>query len=171
MSAALTPRPARRVPRWADVEPFLHLRRPAADAVSRRLARAVSVGDVERMARRRVPGAVWDYVHSGSDAEIAMARNREAFERVELRPTVFGAVATPTSRRRCSVGPRPPLRPRADRVHPAQPPHGSARSPRRPPTRGALHAVDLRDDLDPRPGGRGAGGRNWYQLYLMRDRG
>lgn len=85
----------RRVPRWRDVEPFLKARPWHADTVARRLARTHSIDELEGEARRRVPGAVWDYVHGGSDGEVAMARNRAAFDRVELRPTAFGQVASP----------------------------------------------------------------------------
>ena len=42
-----------------------------------------------------MPGAVWDYVAGGSDSELAMRRNADAFDRVELRPTTFGQVAAP----------------------------------------------------------------------------
>ena len=91
------PAPAarRRAPRWRDVEPFLRLRPVPRERVERRLARCLSIDDLERLARRRVPGAVWDYVYGGSDAELALRRNRQAYERVELRPTAFGQVAEP----------------------------------------------------------------------------
>ncbi|MET4079468.1 alpha-hydroxy acid oxidase [Janibacter sp. UYMM211] len=173
MSAALTPRPPRRVPRWADVEPFLHMRRPAADAVSRRLARAVSIDDVEAMARRRVPGAVWDYVHSGSDAEIAMARNREAFERVELRPTVFGAVATPdlttTMLGRPAASPFVLAPTGYTRLshHTGECAVAAAAADAGVPYTLSTYATTSIPDL----AAAAPGGRNWYQLYLMRDRG
>ena len=84
-----TPRPSRatrQVPRWRDLEPFLKTRPVHRNPTSRRLARCLSVDDLERAARRRMPPAVWDYVYGGSDGELAMTRNREAFDRVELRP-------------------------------------------------------------------------------------
>lgn len=85
----------RHAPRWRDIAPFLRARPLHVDTVTRRLSRCHSIDELEHEARRRVPGAVWDYVHGGSDGEIAMARNRAAFDRIELRPTAFGQVAAP----------------------------------------------------------------------------
>jgi hypothetical protein len=36
--------------------------------------------DVRRLAQRRVPRAVFDYVDGGAEAELPMRANREAFE-------------------------------------------------------------------------------------------
>lgn len=91
------PRARRRVPRWQDVAPFLDLRRLPLDPVLRRLARCLTIDDLERLARRRVPGAVWDYVHGGAEAEISLRRNREAFERIEFVPTAFEGVGEPNT--------------------------------------------------------------------------
>ena len=85
----------RRAPRWRDLEPFLRLRAVPRDRVLRRLARCLSIDDLEREARRRVPGPVWDYVQGGSEGEVSLARNRAAYDRVELHPTAFGQVAEP----------------------------------------------------------------------------
>jgi L-lactate dehydrogenase (cytochrome) len=59
----------------------------------RRLRRAVTVEDVRRVARRRTPRAVFDFVDGGADAEITMSRARRAFDEVVLHPDVLRDVA------------------------------------------------------------------------------
>lgn len=63
------------------------------DAVARRLRRAASVDDLRRMARRRLPRGVFDYIDGGAEDEVTLRRNVEAFRRVELRPRVLRDVA------------------------------------------------------------------------------
>lgn len=60
----------------------------------RRLRRAVTVEDVRRVARRRTPHAVFDFVDGGADAEITMDRARRAFDGIVFRPDVLRDVAT-----------------------------------------------------------------------------
>jgi L-lactate dehydrogenase (cytochrome) len=93
---ALLPRVRRRPPRWRDVRPFLDRREVPLRAVDRRLASALTIDDLERLARLRVPAPVWDYVHGGSEREVTMRRNRDAFERVEFRPRAFDQVGDPS---------------------------------------------------------------------------
>ncbi|MCW2701773.1 MAG: lldD [Blastococcus sp.] len=83
----------RRVPRWAELSELVRLQRPAGDGTDRRLARAVDVSDLREIARRRVPQAVFDYTDGAAGAEISYRRSREAFERVEFRPSVLRDVA------------------------------------------------------------------------------
>src|SRR3546814_12320127 len=44
--------------------------------------------DARRMARRRVPRAVFDYVDGGADAELTMQANRSSLEAVGFVPRV-----------------------------------------------------------------------------------
>ena len=70
----------------------LRFRRFEFDGVKRRLARAASIEDLRVIAKRRLPGGVFDYIDGGAEDEIAMARNVEAFRRVEFRPRVLQGV-------------------------------------------------------------------------------
>ena len=47
---------------------------------------AVNVADLRRLARRRLPRAVFDYIDGGADGEITLRENCAAFERIEFRP-------------------------------------------------------------------------------------
>lgn len=47
------------------------------------------IADLKRRARQRLPHFVWEYVDSGTGAETALLRNREALDSVRLRPAVL----------------------------------------------------------------------------------
>src|SRR3546814_18927188 len=51
--------------------------------------------DARRMARRRVPRAVFDYVDGGADAELTMQANRSSLEAVGFVPRVGVATGAP----------------------------------------------------------------------------
>lgn len=62
------------------------------DPVKRRLARAASVADLRRIARRRLPGGVFDYIDGGAEDERTMRANVAAFSAVTFRPRVLRGV-------------------------------------------------------------------------------
>jgi L-lactate dehydrogenase (cytochrome) len=165
-------RTARQVPRWRDLEPFLKARPRQRGATARRLGACLSVDDLERMARRRVPAAVWDYVYGGSDGEVAMARNRDAFDRVELRPTAFGQVAEPDVS--TTILGRPAAAPiilaptgytRLSHHSGERAVAAAAAGAGLPYTLSTYATTSITDTAQAAPGGR-----NWFQLYLMKDR-
>jgi (S)-mandelate dehydrogenase len=53
------------------------------------LARAVSIEDLRRIARRRLPRAIFDFFDGGAEDETTLRDNRAAFERVRLLPKVL----------------------------------------------------------------------------------
>jgi len=83
----------RRLPRWSDLRPYLRRPPRAGSSAERRVAGAASVADLRPIARRHVPRAVFDYVDGGAEAELSLARAREAFGRVEFVPSVLRGVA------------------------------------------------------------------------------
>jgi len=58
----------------------------------------VNIADLRRLAKRRLPRAVFDYIDGGADAEITLRDNARAYELVRFRPRC--AVATPA----CDLG-------------------------------------------------------------------
>ena len=52
----------------------------------RDLARALNIADLRHIARRRVPGFVFEYVESGAEDEATLRGNREALARLRLIP-------------------------------------------------------------------------------------
>ena len=55
--------------------------------------RVVNIGDLRRLAERRLPRAVFDYVDGGADGEITLRENTRAFEEVTFRPRNAVAVS------------------------------------------------------------------------------
>jgi (S)-mandelate dehydrogenase len=58
-------------------------RRPFA---ARDLSRALNIADLRDIARRRVPGFVFEYAESGAEDEVSVRGNREALQRLRLVP-------------------------------------------------------------------------------------
>ena len=65
------------------------------------IARAVNVEDLRRLARRRLPRVVFDYIDGGADGELTLRANCRAFEDVLFRPR--SAVAVPSCDTRVRV--------------------------------------------------------------------
>jgi isopentenyl diphosphate isomerase/L-lactate dehydrogenase-like FMN-dependent dehydrogenase len=56
-----------------------------------RSSQVVNIGDLRRLAQRRLPKSVFDYLDGGAEAELTLAENCRAFRDVTFRPR--GAVA------------------------------------------------------------------------------
>lgn len=63
------------------------------DPVERRLKSAASVEDFRRIAKRRLPHGVFDYIDGGADDERSLARNVEAFANYEFQPRILRDVS------------------------------------------------------------------------------
>ena len=59
------------------------------DPVERRLARAANVDDLRRIAKRRLPGGVFDYIDGGAEDEHTLRANRNAFAETAFNPRVL----------------------------------------------------------------------------------
>src|SRR5579872_1766338 len=67
------------------------------------ISRAVNIADLRRLAKRRLPRVVFDYIDGGADAELTLRENTRIFEDVVFRPR--NAVATaPCSLRTTVLG-------------------------------------------------------------------
>ncbi len=53
------------------------------------IANAINIDDLARLARRRLPGVVFDYLDGGAEDEVTLRANREAFEGYRFRPRVL----------------------------------------------------------------------------------
>ena len=60
--------------------------------------RVVNISDLRRLAERRLPRVVFDYIDGGADGEVTLRENCRAFEAVTFRPRC--AVAVP----QCELG-------------------------------------------------------------------
>jgi L-lactate dehydrogenase (cytochrome) len=70
----------RSVIRWREVD---------LDPIERRLRKAANVADMRRIARRRLPRGVFDYIDGAAEDELTLGRNSGAFSRIEFVPRVL----------------------------------------------------------------------------------
>jgi len=84
---------ARRFPRWGEIAPLfdLSVNWPSREAA---LARCADLWDVRRLARRRVPRMVFDFVDGAAGSESSLSRARDLFGRVELEPRALRDVSS-----------------------------------------------------------------------------
>ncbi len=67
----------------------IRFRKFERNRVTRRLQRCANVADLREIARKRLPGGVFDYIDGGAEDELTMEENCSAFRRVEFRPRVL----------------------------------------------------------------------------------
>lgn len=78
---------------FATLRSVLRFRPIELDSVRRRVARAASVDDLRKLARRRLPRGVFDYIDGGAEDELSLQRNVAAYRRLEFRPRVLRDVS------------------------------------------------------------------------------
>jgi L-lactate dehydrogenase (cytochrome) len=163
---------SRRLPRPRDLRPLLRVRRPQLNPTARRLAAAVTIEDLRRLAQRRTPRAAFDYTDGAAEGELSLARARQAFRDIEFHPNVlrdvstvdtsvdvlgrtsalpFGIAPTGFTRLMHTAGERAG----ASAAHDADIPFALS----------TLGTTSIEDVAAANPGGR-----NWFQLYMWRDR-
>src|SRR2546429_9943894 len=59
-----------------------------------RIDRCNNIGDFRSMARRRLPGPIFQYIDGAADDEVTYRRNTEAYERCDLVPNVLAGLET-----------------------------------------------------------------------------
>jgi L-lactate dehydrogenase (cytochrome) len=84
----------RQLPKPHDLRPLLRFKEPTWSAKERRLAKALTVEDLRRIAKRRTPKPAFDYTDGAADGEVSLARAREAFADVEFRPAILRDVSS-----------------------------------------------------------------------------
>ncbi|HWF20517.1 MAG TPA: alpha-hydroxy acid oxidase [Acidimicrobiales bacterium] len=77
---------------YETLRSVVRLKKFETDPVERRLAKAASVADLRRIAKRRLPGGVFDYIDGGAEDERTMAANEAAFGQVTFRPRVLRGI-------------------------------------------------------------------------------
>jgi len=163
---------ARRRPRWSELRPLLRPRRVPLDPTARRLATAASITDLRRLARRRAPRAVFDYTDGAAGDELSLRRSREAYSRVEFRPTVLRDVsAVDTSTTILGSTTTLPLVFAPTGFTRMMHTEGEPAVARVAARTGIPYALSTMGTTSIERLASVADGRLWFQLYLWRDRG
>jgi L-lactate dehydrogenase (cytochrome) len=95
----------RQVPKVRDLAPLMRLKTPRWDRRAARLADAQTIWDLRRIAQRRTPRAAFDYTDGAAEAELSLARAREAFADIEFHPQILRDVADVDTTRTVLGGP------------------------------------------------------------------
>lgn len=132
----------------------------------------LSLFDYERLAQAKVSPAAWERIRGGAADEITMRWNREAFDRMRLRPRVLVDVShVDTSIRLLGQELAFPilLAPVGAQcfVHP----DGDRESARGAGAAGAIMTISSSASLPVEEVVKAATGPTWFQLYVQRDRG
>lgn len=83
----------RRFPRFRDLAPLLRFRRPTLRFRQRRLQSALTIADLRAIAKRRTPKAAFDYTDGAAEAELSLARARQAFQDITFHPAILRDVS------------------------------------------------------------------------------
>ncbi|ATL67098.1 alpha-hydroxy acid oxidase [Nocardia terpenica] len=162
----------RRIPNPRDLAPLMKFERPFGGR-GRKLARAQTIWDLREMARRRTPKVAFDYTDGAADGEVSLGRAREAFRDIEFRPAILRNVAEvevgttvlgKAVRLPFGIAPTGFTR----MMHTAGEVAGARAAERAgiPFTLSTMGTTAIEDLA----AATGAGARNWFQLYMWKDR-
>lgn len=162
----------RHLPRWSTLAPLLRRRSGPRGARLRRLAGAADIADLRKLALRRAPRPVFDYVDGAAGDEVSLARNAEAFRRVEFHPMVLRNVETVSTE--TTVLGRPSAMPFGfgptgfTRMMHTE---GEVAVARVAARSGIPYALSTVGTTTPEDFAAASGdGRRWFQLYVVRNR-
>jgi len=71
------------------VTSVIRFKKPVFSRQKRRLSKAANIADLRLIAKRRLPGGIFDYFDGAADDEVTYRRNTSDFDRVEFRPRVL----------------------------------------------------------------------------------
>ncbi|WP_156760512.1 alpha-hydroxy acid oxidase [Microbacterium karelineae] len=161
----------RQIPNPADVLEFLKIKMPEFGKEAR-LKKAFSIYDLRRIAKRRTPAAAFDYTDGAADDELSIQRARQAFEDIEFHPDILTPAEHVDTSTEILGGPSalpfgiaPTGFTRLMQTEGETAGAGAAGAAGIPFTLSTLGTTSIEDVKKANPDGR-----NWFQLYVMRDR-
>src|SRR6478752_2535365 len=162
----------RQLPKRRDLAPLLKFKKPTLSPKERRLAAALTIADLRRIAKRRTPKAAFDYTEGAAEEELSLARARQAFRDIEFHPTILRDVAKVDTGRTVlgdSVAQPFGIAPTGfTRLMHTEGEIAGAHAAARagiPFSLSTLGTSSIEEVKDANPNGR-----NWFQLYMWKDR-
>jgi L-lactate dehydrogenase (cytochrome) len=162
----------RQVPKPGELLELMKFKKPELDGKKRRLDSALTIYDLRTIAKKRTPKAAFDYTDGSAEDEISLTRARQAFEDIEFSPSILrGAADVDTS---CEIyggksalpfGIAPTGFTRLMQTEGETAGAGAAAAAGIPFTLSTLGTTTIEKVKEANPNGR-----NWFQLYVMRDR-
>lgn len=162
----------RRLPRPRDFGPLLRVKRPQLNPTERRLAAALTIEDLRRIAKRRTPRAAFDYTEGAAEGELSLARARQAFQDVEFHPSILRDVSEVDTRvevlggrSALPFGIAPTGFTRMMHTEGERAGAAAAGTAGIPFALSTLGTTSIEEVAAANPAGR-----NWFQLYVWKDR-
>ncbi|MGO1538963.1 MAG: alpha-hydroxy acid oxidase [Leucobacter sp.] len=162
----------RQLPNPAELLELMQFKKPELNGKKRRLDAALTTYDLRRIAKRRTPAAAFDYTDGAAEGELSLHRARQAFEDIEFHPDILRPaehVDTSTEilggHSSLPFGIAPTGFTRLMQTEGEIAGAGAARAAGIPFTLSTLGTSSIEDVKVVNPDGR-----NWFQLYVMRDR-
>ncbi|MFB9307808.1 L-lactate dehydrogenase (cytochrome) [Agromyces hippuratus] len=162
----------RQFPNPKELAELMRFKAPTLNAKQRRLDKALTIGDLRDIAKRRTPKAPFDYTEGAAEGEISLQRARQAFEDIEFHPAILRNVPEVDMSREVLGGPTalpfgiaPTGFTRMMQTEGETAGAGAAGAAGIPFTLSTMGTTSIEDVKAANPTGR-----NWFQLYVMRDR-
>ncbi|MFF2388831.1 alpha-hydroxy-acid oxidizing protein [Agromyces sp. NPDC058104] len=162
----------RQFPNPKELAELMRFKKPTLDAKRRRLDAALTIADLRTIAKRRTPKAPFDYTDGAAEGELSLARARQAFEDIEFHPGILRNVPEVDTSREVLGGPTalpfgiaPTGFTRMMQTEGEIAGAGAAGAAGIPFTLSTMGTTSIEDVKAANPNGR-----NWFQLYVMRDR-
>jgi len=143
-------------------------RRPSA---SRDIARALNIADLRDIARRRIPGFVYEYMEGGAEDEATVRGNREALERLRFVPRTL--IDTSARHQRTAILGQPasaPLVIAPTGLNGLLHADGDVILARAAAKLGVPYTLSTVSTTRLEDVAQRAGGRLWMQLYVVKER-
>ncbi|GAB3395289.1 quinone-dependent L-lactate dehydrogenase [Humibacter soli] len=162
----------RQFPNVRELAQLMQFKKPELSARKRRLDSAYTIYDLRKIAQRRTPKAAFDYTDGSAESEISLARARQAFEDVEFHPDILRPAVDVDTSVEILGGPSslpfgiaPTGFTRLMQTEGEIAGASAAGAAGIPFTLSTLGTTSIEDVKAANPNGR-----NWFQLYVMRDR-
>jgi L-lactate dehydrogenase (cytochrome) len=162
----------RQVPKPGELLELMKFKKPELNGRKRRLESALTIYDLRDIAKRRTPKAAFDYTDGSAEDEISLRRARQAFRDVEFSPSILrGADHIDTSvdifggKSALPFGIAPTGFTRLMQTEGETAGASAAAAAGIPFTLSTLGTTTIEKVKEANPHGR-----NWFQLYVMRDR-
>ncbi|MET4156469.1 alpha-hydroxy acid oxidase [Agromyces sp. PvR057] len=162
----------RQFPNPKELAQLMRFKTPTLDPTDRRLEKALTIADLRTIAKRRTPKAAFDYTEGAAEGELSLARARQAFQDVEFHPSILRSVPVVDTTREVlggtsalPFGIAPTGFTRLMQTEGEIAGAGAAGAAGIPFTLSTLGTTSIEDVKAANPTGR-----NWFQLYVMRER-